>query len=190
MLSVVIATQESERALVSTLAALVAGTVAGLVREVIIADAGSRDDTHIIADAAGCQLLTPAGGRGARMKAAAAVARGPWLLFLGPGTVLESTWIDETRGFIEEIEQAQGASSHAAVFRAGPASFRRPLVDGIAAWFSPFGSKSSAGQPLLIAKSHYQALGAHRDVENAERELLRRLGRRRIVRLRTRVMCR
>ena len=45
MLSVVIATQESERTLVPTLSALVPGVVAGMVREVIVADAGSRDAT-------------------------------------------------------------------------------------------------------------------------------------------------
>lgn len=39
MLSVVIATHDSERALLPTLAALVAGAAAGVVREVIVADA-------------------------------------------------------------------------------------------------------------------------------------------------------
>ena len=42
--------------------------------------------------------------RGARLKAAAATARAPWLLFLRPGTVPDATWIDETRRFIEEAE--------------------------------------------------------------------------------------
>ena len=50
MLSVVIATHDSERALLPTLAALVAGAAAGVVREVIIADGGSRDETCEIAD--------------------------------------------------------------------------------------------------------------------------------------------
>ena len=57
MLSVVIATHDSERALLPTLAALVAGAAAGVVREVIIADAGSRDATAAIADGAGCRVL-------------------------------------------------------------------------------------------------------------------------------------
>ena len=42
MISVVIATHELERALVHTLAALVPGALAGVVREVIVADAGSQ----------------------------------------------------------------------------------------------------------------------------------------------------
>ena len=66
MLSVVIATHDSERALLPTLAALVAGAAAGVVREVIVADAGSRDATAAIADAAGCRVLTLAQTRGAR----------------------------------------------------------------------------------------------------------------------------
>ena len=40
MISVIIATKDSERALVSTLGALVPGAAAGAVREVIVADAG------------------------------------------------------------------------------------------------------------------------------------------------------
>ena len=63
MLSVVIATQDSERALLPTLAALVAGAAAGLVREVIVADASSRDATVAIADEAGCCVPRSAHGR-------------------------------------------------------------------------------------------------------------------------------
>jgi len=57
MLSVVIATHESERALLPTLSALVAGAAAGLVREVIVADAGSRDATVAIADGRGLPCI-------------------------------------------------------------------------------------------------------------------------------------
>ena len=65
MLSVVIATHNSERALLPTLAALVQGAAAGIVREVIVADAGSRDATTAIADGAGCRVLVSAQGRAA-----------------------------------------------------------------------------------------------------------------------------
>ena len=57
MLSAIIATHESERALVPTLAALVPGAMAGLVREVIVADGGSRDATAEVADVAGCRFM-------------------------------------------------------------------------------------------------------------------------------------
>ena len=67
MLSVIIATHESERTLVPTLAALVPGATAGLLGEVIVADAGSRDATAEVADVAGCRFMasTDAAGRAA-----------------------------------------------------------------------------------------------------------------------------
>ena len=114
MLSVVIATHDSERALVPTLAALVAGAAAGMVQEVIVADAGSRDATAAIADGTGCRVLTSTQARGARLKAAAEAARAPWLLFFSPGTVPDATWIDETRRFIEQAELRGGGKTHAA----------------------------------------------------------------------------
>ena len=50
MLSVIIPTHDSGRALVRTLAALVPGAAAGLVSEVLITDAGSGDQTVAAAE--------------------------------------------------------------------------------------------------------------------------------------------
>jgi hypothetical protein len=185
MLSVVIATRDSERALLPTLAALVAGAAAGVVREVIIADAGSRDATAAIADGAGCRVLTSSARSGARLKAAADAARGPWLMFLQPGSVPDATWVDETRRFIEDTELQGRAGSHAAVFRAASATFRPALVEALALLGAALGARPSTAQGLLIAKMFYDALGGHRDVDGPERELIRRLGRRRTVLLRS-----
>ncbi len=66
MISVVIPTHESERALANTLAALVPGAIDGVLREVIVADAGSRDGTAKVADVAGCRFMVAPGGRGRR----------------------------------------------------------------------------------------------------------------------------
>ena len=88
MLSVIIPTQNSERALIPTLAALVSGATAGLISEVLIADAGSQDDTATVADVAGCEFLALQATLGGRLKAAAEKARAPWLMFIQPGTVL------------------------------------------------------------------------------------------------------
>ena len=132
MLSVVIATQDSERALLPTLSALVAGAVAGVVREVIVTDAGSGDGSATIAEGAGCRVLISSATRGARLKAAAEVARAPWLMFLPPGTVPDATWIDEVRRFVEESELRGCAGTYAAVFRAASATFRPTLVEAIA----------------------------------------------------------
>src|SRR5215213_8672465 len=85
--SIVIATCDSERALVATLAALFPGVMAGIVREVIVADGGSRDETEQVADIAGCRFLTSSEPLGNRLKGAAASARGTWLMFLPAGVV-------------------------------------------------------------------------------------------------------
>jgi glycosyltransferase involved in cell wall biosynthesis len=185
MLSVVIATHDSERALLPTLSALVAGAAAGLVREVIVADAGSADATAAIADAAGCRLLSFALPRGSRLKTAAQAARAPWLMFLVPGTVPDATWVDETRRFTEQAELRGCAGSYAAAFRPGSAAFRPTLIEALSLLWVSLGAGPSASQGLLIAKSLYDALGGHRDVGEPERDLARRLGRRRIVLLRT-----
>jgi hypothetical protein len=184
MLSVVIATHESERALLPTLAALVAGAAAGLVREVIIADADSHDETAAVADAAGCRVLISREPRGVRLKAAAAAARGPWLLFLQPGSVPDATWLDETRRFIEEAELRGCAATFAAVFRPASTAFRPALIEAFALLGAALGAPR-ASQGLLIAKTLYETLGGHRDVADPERELVRRLGRRRTVLLRS-----
>ncbi len=47
-----------------TLAALVPGATAGIVREVIVADGGSRDDTEKVADIAGCRFSRLRGAAG------------------------------------------------------------------------------------------------------------------------------
>jgi len=189
MLSVVIATQESERELLPTLAALVAGASAGLVREVIVADAGSRDATAGVADAAGCDFLVSAGTRGARLKAAAATARAPWLLFLRPGIVLDVTWVDETRRFMAEAELYDRAGSRAAVFRPGLGTSRPLLVETLSLLRRALGARPNADQGLLIFKNLYQEVGGHReDAAEPERDLARRLGRRRIATLRSGVL--
>lgn len=184
MLSVVIAAHDSERVLLPTLAALVAGVPSGLVREVIIADANSRDATAAIADGAGCRVLSSKGTRGARLKAAAAAARAPWLLFFVPGTVPDANWVDETRRFIEQTELSGRSETHAAVFRPGSTTFRPALAEALALLWTAVGARPSAGQGLLIARTLYDALGGHRDVPEPERDLARRLGRRRVVLLR------
>lgn len=184
MLSVVIATQDSERALLPTLSALVAGAVAGIVREVIVTDAGSGDGSATIAEGAGCRVLISSATRGVRLKAAAEVARAPWLMFLPPGTVPDATWIDEVRRFVEESELRGCAGTYAAVFRAASATFRPTLVEAIALLRAALGARPNPSQGLVISKSLYESCGGHRELDAPERDLIRRLGRRRLVLLR------
>jgi hypothetical protein len=173
MLSVIIPTHDSERALVRTLAALVPGAAAGLVSEVLITDAGSRDQTEAAADHAGCTILHEPGPLGRRLTAAAETARAPWLLFLRPGAVLEPSWTAEVRVF---LERASGQTLAAAFRRAAPGRGGwREIVALVAA---ALGGRPRPQQGLLIAKDFYQQTGGHSaSAADPEAEYLRRLGR-------------
>lgn len=164
-----------------TLAALVPGATSGLISEVLVADAGSQDDTAAVADIAGCDFLKLAGPSGPRLKTAAAAARAPWLLFLRPGIVLDGPWITEVERFL----QYPTRDLQAAVFRRGspsPSALREVLLLVRAA----LGAPPRPEQGLLIAKDFYNAVGGHSErATDAENELLRRIGRHRCASLST-----
>jgi hypothetical protein len=184
MLSAIIATHESERSLVPTLAALVPGAAAGLVAEVIVTDADSRDATAEVADIAGCRFMASSAPIGTRLRAAAASARTPWLLFLRAGTVPQPGWIEATDRFIQTTELLEGAG-RAAVFRPpGAADLMRPgFAELLSLLRVALGGGPRPEQGLLIAKRFYEDIGRHPDGADAEAVLLRRLGRRRIAML-------
>ena len=181
MLSVIIATLESERTLVPTLAALVPGATGGLLGEVVVADGGSRDATAEVADIAGCRFMTSGHDLGARLKAAAASTRSPWLLFLRAGSVPEPGWIATAERFIEATDLLDGAT-RAAVFRPpGASDLLHPRLTELAALLRViFGGGPKPEQGLLIALRFYDRIGGHPDGADAEAAVLRRIGRRRV----------
>jgi len=184
MLSAIIATHESERSLVPTLAALVPGAAAGLIAEVVVADPGSRDATSEVADIAGCRFMVSGDPIGSRLRAAAASTRTPWLLFLRAGIVPQPGWIEATDRFIQATELLEGAG-RAAVFRPpGAADLMRPgLAELLSLVRVALGGGPQPEQGLLIAKRFYEEIGGHPDGADAEADLLRRLGRRRVAML-------
>jgi glycosyltransferase involved in cell wall biosynthesis len=191
MLSVVIATENAERALLPTLVALVGGATAGLVSEVIVADAGSTDATAVVAEAAGCRIVATRAPLADRLREAAAQARAPWLLFLRPGVVPDSTWIEETRRFIQMAQLSGRANARAALFRAPTTAntLGASILQKLARMAAALRLRSPQQRGLLIAKELYAELGGHRgDAEDPEANLLRRLGRRRLVWLRSQIM--
>jgi len=173
MLSIIIPTHDSERPLVHTLAALVPGATAGLVREVVVADGGSSDATEQVADYAGCVFSSSREPLGARLTIAAARARGEWLMFLRPGAVPAADWIDDTVAFL------QHGGGKAAVF-----SLESRGLAGLARRLLPTPPRPEQG--LVTAKPLYTELGGHRPgAADPERDLLRRIGRSRLTMLRT-----
>ena len=183
MLSIVIPTHESERTVVRTLSCLIPGVIAGVVREVILADSGSGDGTEQVADVAGCRFMALPGPLGGRLRAAAAEARGPWLLFLRPGSVLEATWTAEVERFW--MLASDKDAPLAAVFQ--PEIYR---VQSPGAQFWQLlrqlvvGGVRRPEHGLLLSKAAYDQLGGH-DAGSAdpEAQLIRTIGRRRIATL-------
>jgi len=106
MISAVLATLNDARRLGETLAVLVPAAVDGLVRQVIIVDMGSADETLEVADDAGATIVK--GDLGAGI----AVARERWVLVLDPGARLAAGWDDAVRAHMT-------SSDRPAVIRAG-----------------------------------------------------------------------
>lgn len=187
MISVVIPTLEAEATLGTTLTALVPAAVEGVVREVIICDGGSKDRTLKIADQAGADVVGAPAGRGTQLKAGAARARSPWLLFLHADTVLEPGWEREASQHIERIETGRREES-AAAFRfllddeGWPARALEKAVSLRSRAFAlPYGD-----QGLLISRKLYGEIGGYADLPLMEDvDIVRRIGRRRLHHFRT-----
>ncbi len=190
MISVIIPTLNAEAGLTATLTALVPATVQGIVREVIISDGGSGDATADISDAAGAQLILGPKGRGVQLAAGAECARANWLLFLHGDTVLEPGWEREAATFIERVDGGARPVAAAAFsfalddFGARPRMLEAMVGLRCALFRFPFGD-----QGLLIPKRLYATLGGYNPLPLMEDvDLVRRLGRRRLVMMRTKAV--
>jgi Glycosyl transferase family 2 len=187
MLSVVIATDGVEQTVVATLAALVPGAAAGVVREVLLVDRAGTDVMERVADVAGCRFLRFEGTHAAALAAGARQARSPWLMFLHAGAVLDAGWIDETAQFIQRVSSS--GRPRAGIFRYARSPYADPsLRDGFK-FIARMIAGPSAEQGLLIAKDHYERLGGYApDARRSEAKLLRQLGRSSRTLLRSRIM--
>lgn len=179
MISIVIPTLNAARELPRALAPLIEGAARGFVKQVVVCDGGSEDDTLDIADAAGCDIVTSARGRGTQLRAGAAAAKADWLLFLHADTVLGAGWIEASQAFIT----APGSHERAAAFRLAfdddsPAARRVVFWARQRARFLklPYGD-----QGLLISRTFYDAIGGFAEIPLMEDiDIVRRIGPRRM----------
>jgi len=187
MLSVIVPTEGSEQPAVATLAALVPGAAAGIVREVLLVDRADNGVIERVADIAGCHFLRAEGSYAAALAAGAAQARSPWLMFLRAGAVLDYGWIDETTQFIQMV----GASDRprAGVFRYARSPYAEPRLRDRLLALARMVTGPLADQGLLIARAHYDQLGGYPpDRRRPEAWLLRQLGRSSRTVLRSRII--
>src|SRR5881275_2732399 len=124
MLSVIIPTEGLEQPAVATLAALVPGAAAGVIREVLLVDRSGSGVIERVADVAGCRFLPFNGSRAQALAAAARQARSPWLMFLHAGAVLDTGWIEETTQFIHGVSSS--GRPRAGIFRYARSPYAEP----------------------------------------------------------------
>jgi hypothetical protein len=189
MLSVIIPTEGVEQTTVATLAALVPGAAAGLIKEVLLVDGTRNGVIERVADVAGCRFIGFEGpsSQGAALAAGALQARAPWLMFLHAGAVLETGWIEETTQFIQTV--AASGRERAAVFRYARSPYDDTSLRDILRSIARKIIGPSGHQGLLIARAHYDRLGGYPPhARRSEARLLRQLGRSSRTLLRSRIV--
>jgi hypothetical protein len=187
MLSVIIPTEGIEQPAVATLAALVPGAAAGVVREVLLVDRTGNGVIERVADVAGCRFLAFDGTHAAALAAGAAQARGPWLMFLRAGAVLDSGWIEETAQFIQGV--ASSGRPRAGIFRYARSPYADVRLRDRFRFMARMLAGPMADQGLLIARDHYNRLGGYApNARRSEARLLRQLGRSSRTLLRSRII--
>ena len=187
MLSVIIPTEGLEHPAVATLAALVPGAAAGVVREVLLVDRARSGVIERVADVAGCRFVPFEGSHAAALATGARLARSPWLLFLLAGAVLDSGWIDETAQFIPGVSTS--GRPRAGIFRYARSPYAGTRLRDGCKFVARMVAGPSADQGLLIARDHYDRLGGHApNARRSEARLLRQLGRSSRTLLRSRII--
>ena len=155
---------------------------ASIVREVIVADGGSSDETTAQARAAGARVVAAPRGRGSQLAAGASAASGDWLLFLHADCRLEPGWERAVNAFLTAPEAASRAGYFdLALDDEAPAARR---LERIVAWRCRALAFPYGDQGLLIARTLYDKIGGYRPLPLMEDvDLVRRLGRRRLARI-------
>lgn len=155
-LSVVIPVLNSEKTLPEVLGALKPGLDRGIIRELILTDGGSQDDTFEIGDAVGARWIEAPRGRGSQLIAGAEAARGDWLLFLHSDTQLSEDWAEiaiahfKTPDHAGYFDLSFDVAGFAPWFTAAWANFRSR------AFGLPYGD-----QALLISQTLYGTIGGY-----------------------------
>jgi rSAM/selenodomain-associated transferase 2 len=169
-LSVIIPALDAAKFLPATLAAI---DGAG---EVIVVDGGSGDGTGQLASAAGARVVTAPRGRGSQIAAGIAVASHPWLLLLHADTRLAPGWLS-----VVHEDPARAGYFRFALDSPDPRARR---LERLVGWRCRVLGLPYGDQGLLIHRDLLTRVGGMRPLPLMEDvDLVRRLGRRRLVAL-------
>ncbi|MBV9247812.1 MAG: TIGR04283 family arsenosugar biosynthesis glycosyltransferase [Acetobacteraceae bacterium] len=161
-------------------AACIARTTGPLqsVAEIIVSDGGSTDGTRKISHELGCRVIEMQRGRGQQFAAGIAMAHYPWLLLIHADTMLQAGWDRAVQHHITNH------SSKAGWFRFELDSPERSArrLEQFVAWRCRVLGLPYGDQGLLIHRDLLNAVGGVRPLPLMEDvDLIRRLGRRRLV---------
>lgn len=142
--------------------------------EVIIADAGSRDDTLEIAKRAGAKIVSCRPGRGGQLNAGAAAASGDILLFLHADTRLPEGYAGLVREAMGDPEIAGG--SFALKFEPCPPLLK--VIEATANWRTRLFHLPFGDQAIFVRGALFRLVEGFRDIPLMEDvEFARRLHR-------------
>lgn len=165
-----------------TLAATLAACAEAEGAELVVADGGSEDGTPALARAAGARVVEAPRGRGVQLAAGAAAAGGDWLLFLHADTRPAPGWTAATRAFIADPANGDRAAFFAFALDDPAPEARR--LERLVAWRCRALALPYGDQGLLLSRALYDSVGGFRPLPLMEDvDLVRRLGRRRLVAL-------
>lgn len=176
-LSIIIPALDAAGELPLCLESLLPGLTGGLIREVILVDGGSGDDTVAMAEAAGCQVLASPPGRARQLRCGAAAARGDWLLFLHADTALSADWSERTAEHIARHSKMAACFTLAYRSDAPEARWLASRANRRTRWLAlPYGD-----QGLLLPRGLYDEVGGYPDIPLMEDvAIVRAIGRARL----------
>ena len=169
-LSIVIPTLNAAAELPETAEALLAGATSGLVRELVISDGGSTDETVKVAKELGALVVAGSPGRGSQLARGVEASSGDWLLLLHADTHLAEGW--EEVAYDHMNQHPDRAGWFRLRFRAAGMAPR--IVAGGANWRSRILQLPYGDQGLLVSRALLSEVGGVPDVPLMEDVLLAR----------------
>jgi rSAM/selenodomain-associated transferase 2 len=172
MLSVVIPSLNASRSLRGTFA-----SVAG-ADEMVVVDGGSTDGTADLARSLGARVVQAQRGRGSQLAAGVVAAQGDWLLLLHADTRLAEGW---RTAIGAHMANAPGCAGYCRFTLDSDDRTARQL-EHLVAWRCRVFALPYGDQGLLIHRDLLHEIGGVRPLQLMEDvDLIRRLGRRRLV---------